>query len=81
MWANDTNDTASAASGYSIFNTRFRERFELGHMQLEAYLGINNLTNQKTVGSLIINQSSSQYFEPGLPRNWVVGLIGKLPLQ
>ena len=81
MWANDTNDTASAASGYSIFNARFRQRIEVGPSQLEAYLGINNLTDQKTIGSLIINQSSSQYFEPGLPRNWVVGLIGKLPLQ
>ena len=80
MWANDTNDSASAASGYSIFNARFKQRFEVGPTQLEAYAGINNLTDQKTIGSVIINQSSSQYFEPGLPRNWVVGLIGKLPL-
>lgn len=35
---------------------------------------------QKTIGSVIINQSSGQYFESGLPRNWVVGLTGKLPL-
>jgi iron complex outermembrane receptor protein len=81
MWASDTNDSASTASGYSIFNARFKQRFEIGPSQLEAYLGINNLTDQKTIGSVIINQSSSQYFEPGLPRNWVVGLIGKLPLQ
>ena len=80
MWANDTNDTASTASGFSIFNARFKQRFEFGPSQLEAYLGINNLTDQKTIGSVIINQSSSQYFEPGLPRNWVVGLTGKLPL-
>lgn len=81
MWANDTNDAAGTASGYSIFNARFRQRFEVGPSQLETYLGINNLTDQKTIGSLIINQSSGQYFEPGLPRNWVVGIIGKLPLQ
>ena len=80
MWANDTNDAASAASGYSIFNARFKQRFEVGSTQLEAYAGINNITDQKTIGSVIINQSSSQYFEPGLPRNWVVGLTGKLPL-
>ena len=80
MWANDTNDSASAASGYSIFNARFKQRFEVGSTQLEAYAGINNITDQKTIGSVIINQSSSQYFEPGLPRNWVVGLTGKLPL-
>jgi iron complex outermembrane receptor protein len=81
MWANDTNDAASAASGYSIFNARFRQRIELGPSQLEAYLGINNLTNQKTIGSLIINQSSNQYFEPGLPRNWVIGVISKIYLK
>jgi len=81
MWANDTNDTASAASGYSIFNARLRQRIEVGPSQLEAYLGINNLTDQKTIGSVIINQSSSQYFEPGLPRNWVVGVISKIYLK
>ena len=80
MWANDSNAASSAASGYGIFNARFRRRFEIGPSQLEAYVGINNLTDQKTIGSVIINQSSSQYFEPGLPRNWVVGLLGKLPL-
>jgi iron complex outermembrane receptor protein len=80
MWADDSNSTSSAAAGYSIFNTRVKHRFDIGPSQIEAYLGINNLTDQKTIGSVIINQSSSQYFEPGLPRNWVVGLTGKLPL-
>jgi iron complex outermembrane receptor protein len=81
MWADDSNLSTSAASGYSIFNARLREILYVGPTQIEAYLGINNVTDQKTVSSVIINQSSSQYFEPGLPRNWVVGLIGKLPLQ
>ena len=80
MWANDSNVANSAASGFGIFNARVKQRFEIGPSHLEAYLGINNLTDQKTIGSVIINQSSSQYFEPGLPRNWVVGLTGKLPL-
>jgi iron complex outermembrane receptor protein len=80
MWATDSNATTSAASGYGIMNLRMRERFLTGPAQWEAYLGINNLTDQKTVGSVIINQSSSQFFEPGLPRNWVIGLAGKLPL-
>ena len=57
-----------------------RTQCAVGAARVEAFLGIDNLTNQSTVSSVIVNQASKQYFEPGLPRNWVVGLTSQIPL-
>jgi hypothetical protein len=32
------------------------------------------------VGSVIVNQGSSQFYEPGLPQNWTLGLSLNLPI-
>ncbi len=81
MWASDTNSAVDGlAPGYSVFNARARQRYQVGAARVEAFVGIDNLTNQSTVSSVIVNQASKQYFEPGLPRNWVVGLTSQIPL-
>lgn len=78
LWADD-NNTARAA-GFGVFNARVRQRYAVGTAQIEAFVGIDNLSNRSTVGSVIVNQASSQYFEPGLPRSWVLGVQSRLPL-
>jgi iron complex outermembrane receptor protein len=81
MWASDTNSASDGlAPGYSIFNARVRQRYQVGLARVEAFVGIDNLTDKSTVSSVIVNQGAKQYFEPGLPRNWVVGLTSQIPL-
>lgn len=81
MWASDTNAAAdSLAPGYSILNARVRQRYQVGQARVEAFVGMDNLTNKSTVSSVIVNQSSKQYFEPGLPRSWVIGVQSQIPL-
>jgi iron complex outermembrane receptor protein len=80
MWANDVNDPSGSAAGYGLLNARLKQGFEWRQANFETYVGIDNLTNKKAVSSLIINQSSRQYFEPLLPRNWVIGFATKLDL-
>ena len=80
LWANDVNDASVLASGYGIVNAKVKQGFSWGQANLEAYLGVDNLTDRKAVSSFIINQSSRQYFEPMLPRNWVIGITAKLNL-
>jgi iron complex outermembrane receptor protein len=86
LWANDVNDASGLASGYGLVNAKLKQGFSLGQANLEAYVGVDNLTDKKAVSSVIINQSSSnnplsrQYFEPVLPRNWVIGITAKLNL-
>jgi len=81
MWASDTNSASDgSAPGYSIFNARVRQRFQLGSARIDGYLGVDNLTNKSTVSSVIVNQAAAQYFEPGLPRSWVFGITSQIPL-
>jgi iron complex outermembrane receptor protein len=78
LWANDAN--TAYAPGYGQFNAKIRQTVLIEDASLDFYLGIDNLSNKNTVGSVIINQAAQQYFEPGLPRNWVLGLQTRIPL-
>ncbi|MFM1765643.1 MAG: Fe(3+) dicitrate transport protein FecA precursor [Pseudomonadota bacterium] len=80
LWASDNNDISSAAPGYGVLNARFKQHFVAGHYRLEAFMGIDNLLDKKAVSSVIINQANKQFFEPALPRNWMLGVTAKLPL-
>jgi iron complex outermembrane receptor protein len=84
MWANDANTATTAdyalAPSYTLLNARVRQRYQVGPARVEAFIGIDNLTNKDTVSSVIINQFSKQYFEPGLPRSWVIGVQSRIPL-
>jgi len=78
LWADDANTTAAA--GYGLFHARARQRFLVGPGHVDAFVGVDNLGNRQTLGSVIVNQSSGQYFEPSLPRSWVIGLQSQMPL-
>jgi iron complex outermembrane receptor protein len=84
MWANDSNSTTTndyaLAAGFTQLNARVRQRFEIAQVRVEAFVGVDNITSKNNISSVISNQSSQKYFEPGLPRNWVVGLTSKIPL-
>jgi iron complex outermembrane receptor protein len=84
MWANDANTTSASdyalAPGFAQLNARIRQRYLIGTARLESFIGVDNLTNRATISSVLINQSSKQYFEPGLPRSWIVGFSSQIPL-
>ena len=61
-------------AGQGLFNLRLREGVQWGALAVEGFAAINNLANRQYVGTVITNQSAGQYYEPGLPRNWVLGL-------
>lgn len=80
LWASDVNDAASRAPGYGVLNLKVRHRSDWGRAQLETWLGIDNLGDRSAVGSVIVNQASQQYFEPALPRQWVLGVRLQMPI-
>jgi len=49
-------------------------------VRAELWAGIDNVMDKQTVGSVIVNQAGGQYFEPGLPRNAMVGTSLSIPL-
>jgi iron complex outermembrane receptor protein len=78
IFANDVN-TASA-EGYTTLNAKFSHGWAVGSGNLTAYARIDNLTDQNYVGSVIVNQASSQFYEPAPGRNWTLGLRLTVPL-
>lgn len=80
LWASDMNDAPSRAPGYGVLNLKLRHRSDWGRARVEAWAGVDNATNRSYVGSVIVNQASSQFFEPGLPRQWMVGVKALMPL-
>ena len=75
IFANDTN-TASV-DGHTVFNVSASQRWAVEKAAVSAYLRLNNASDEGYVGSVIVN--SAQYIEPGLPRNWMLGLSVTAP--
>ena len=80
LWANDFNDADARADSYALLNLKLRHNSQWGPVRAQAWLAVNNLTDRRTVGSVIVNQAGRQFFEPGLPRNEMVGIKLSVPL-
>lgn len=78
LFANDTN-TASA-DGYTTLALKASQGWAVGAGSLTAYARVDNLTDKRYVGSVIVNQAASQFYEPAPGRNWTLGLRLVLPL-
>jgi iron complex outermembrane receptor protein len=78
IWANDAN-TARAAGG-GVVNLRAWYGWRWGNLPLQAFGAIDNLASRQYVGSVIVNQAQFQYYEPALPRNWMLGVRLNVPL-
>ena len=78
LYANDTN-TASA-DGYATLALKASHAWAVGAGSLTAYARIDNLGNKRYVGSVIVNQAQSQFYEPAPGRTWTLGLRLSVPL-
>ncbi|MFY7872655.1 MAG: TonB-dependent receptor family protein [Limnohabitans sp.] len=74
MWAADAQSAVSRAPGYGLLHLRLRHRSHLRGADLEAWAAWENLGHRPYVGSVIVNQAGGQYFEPGMPRQWMAGV-------
>lgn len=85
IYVNDTNldtvaGTATRAEGYTALNLKASHGWALGKGSLTAYSRLDNVTDQRYVGSVIVNQASSQFYEPAPGFNWTLGLRLNVPL-
>ena len=78
LYANDTN-TASA-DGYTTLNLKASHVWALGASRLTTYARIDNVADERYVGSVIVNQAGSQFYEPAPGRNWTLGVRFVMPL-
>jgi iron complex outermembrane receptor protein len=78
IYADDVN--SAAVDGHTVFNLSASQRWALERGTLTVSARLNNASDERYIGSVIVNQSSKQFYEPGLPRNWVLGISLSAPL-
>jgi iron complex outermembrane recepter protein len=60
---NDLNTVAAPA--YTVLGVDTGYGIDLSHYRVSGFLRVNNLLNRRYVGSVIVDDSNSRYFEPG----------------
>ena len=70
--ANDTNEVF--APSYTLWHASANAQQHLGSWTLSQWLRIDNITDKKYVGSVVVNQGSGRAFEPAPGRQVSVGV-------
>lgn len=69
------NDLATdKAAGYALLNLEAARRWQLAQGTLRAFARLDNVLDQRYIGSVIVNDGNQRYFEPGPDRRVSVGL-------
>jgi iron complex outermembrane recepter protein len=75
-YANDRNTAVAAVAGYGTASLRWSKSYALGGSGLRAewLLRVDNLSDRRYAGSVIVNDANDRYFEPGAPRSVLLAL-------
>ena len=72
VYVEDTN-TAKAAPAYSVFNWRAKFEQKVEHWTFHQTLRLDNLLDRQYVGSVIVADGNSRYYEAAPGRSWYAG--------
>jgi iron complex outermembrane receptor protein len=73
---NDPN--TDYAASFTVWNAAAGLMQERGRLRLSEFVRVDNLADRNYVGSVIVNETSSRYFEPAPRRSMSVGLQATL---
>jgi len=74
VFVNDTN--SDAAASFVTANVSAGYVLPLGAWQFSAFARVDDVTNRRYVGSVIVNEGNGRYFEPAPGRTFFAGLTG-----
>ena len=72
IYVNDRN--SDAAPSYAVVNLRAGFEQNIAVWTLREFLRINNATDRNYVGSVIVGDTNSRFFEPSAGRNYLIGV-------
>ena len=72
VYANDAN--SGSAAGYAIESAHVAYALRLASVSVKAFLRVDNLFNRNYIGSVIVNETSSRFYEAAPGRGFLVGL-------
>jgi iron complex outermembrane receptor protein len=64
----------SKAPAYTLLGATAGWKHDFDGFGIDLFASINNITDESYISSVFINGDNNQYFEPGMPRNFVLGL-------
>lgn len=70
--ANDSNSVE--APGYDVFAVSAGYSHQWGAWKLNAFARVDNLTDKKYVGSVIVNEGNGRFYEAAPGRQWMAGV-------
>lgn len=68
------DENSDAAPAYTTASLRFGFEQNSTGWKLKEFLRLDNLTDRKYAGSVIVNEGNSRFFEPAPGRNWLAGI-------
>ncbi len=72
LYVDDRN--TDRAAGYGVVNASAARTFTLAGTVLRGFVRVDNLFDREYVGSVIVNEANSRFFEPAPGRTFLVGL-------
>lgn len=69
---NDANTDFAPAT--TVFNLRFSLAQKVDRWTFREFLRVDNLADRNYVGSVIVNEGNSRFFEPAPGRTWLLGV-------
>ncbi len=76
VWVDDRNNEAADASNVTNFAAGFVQTS--GAWRFSEYFRVDNLTNRRYAGSVIVNDGNLRFYEPAPGRNYVIGAQARL---
>ena len=75
LYVNDAND--DAAAGATVMNLRVSGRWQLGMIEIVPLLRLDNATDKKYAGSVIVNEANKRFFEAAPTRAWMASITAR----
>lgn len=73
----DGSRSPDFAPAATVLNLRTGFAQKVGPWTFSQLLRVDNATDKRYAGSVIVNDGNSRFFEPALPRNWMASLTAK----
>jgi iron complex outermembrane recepter protein len=72
LFVNDLN--SDAAGGAGVLDAALEHTGSWGPLRPRFFARVDNLANRRYVGSVIVNETNSRFFEPAPTRTWLLGM-------
>lgn len=75
LYVNDANSAAAPAA--TVLNLRAGFTQQVDGWTLSQLLRVDNATDRHYAGSVIVNEGQQRFYEPALPRNWLLAFSAR----